>query len=106
MLGMEKFVWKNPHKAGFNLAYANLFSYVTGMRINEGRNKGTSYQEVLIVNQDGLQRRGLPLNRGDFKKTVMREWHAILPFLPKPFTGKIEVNVHNLIIEEVKFISK
>lgn len=105
---MSDYVWKNPHKTKeFNFAVNNLLCLVFGIRINNKVNKVTSFQQVFQINQDGLQCRELSTAvKKNFKIDIMENWRSVLPSLPNPFTGKMEVHFHNLVIEVVKFIPK
>lgn len=102
----EEQVWKNPHRREVDFDLQKLAGLIFGLHIATGIRKGANYQEIFVVNQDGLKCRALGVNQRDFKETVMAAWHLRLPTLPKPFTGSMEINVHNLTIETVRFIHK
>ena len=105
---MDIFTWKNSCKTvDLSIHVSNLLSFVVSLRIEKGKNTELSYGHVFFINQGGLQERRFPsVVKEAFKKEVMDFWQSVFPSMSNQFTGTMEVHIHNLSIEIVKFIPK
>lgn len=112
---MEIITWKKPktklmHSPASEAPEFNLESLARYVDKCRSKLVGThpssvADKAVFIVNQDGLQNRDVNhLTKRWFKNEIMKQWHSILPDLPNPFTGTLEVHCHQGKLGEVKFI--